>query len=146
MGDTRSAFGFDQSERREDMAGLVRQLADQGTHLAEQQIALVKAEIRSGVEEIKQAAAAMAGAAVLGLAGVGVLLMGISFLMASVMPLWLATVIVAVIALGAGYAMYSTARDKMQKGSLNVDRTRRTIERAPDAIAGRPHERQNDVR
>lgn len=76
MSDTRGAFGFDQSERRESIPDLVRQLTEQGTHLAQQQANLVQAEIRSGVTDLKEAAGAMAGAAVVGLAGLGVTLMG----------------------------------------------------------------------
>src|ERR671921_2394105 len=95
MSDTKSPFGFDQAEGRETIPDLLRQLTEQGTHLAEQQANLVQAEIRSGVNDIKEAAGAMAGAAVVGLAGLGVLLMGLSYLLAEAMELWLATLIVA---------------------------------------------------
>ena len=140
MSDTRSAFGFDQSERRESIPDLVRQLTEQGAHLAQQQANLVQAEIRAGVDDLKQAAGAMAGAAVLGLAGLGVLLMGLSYLLAEAMELWLATLIVAAVTLGIAYAMFAAGRKKMQSSSLSVDRTRRTLERAPDAISGTQQE------
>lgn len=140
MSDTRSAFGFDQSERRESIPDLVRQLTEQGAHLAQQQANLVQAEIRAGVDDLKQAAGAMAGAAVLGLAGLGVLLMGLSYLLAEAMELWLATLIVAAVTLGIAYAMFAAGRKKMQSSSLSVDHTRRTLERAPDAISGTQQE------
>lgn len=142
----RSAFNF---RAREDEAGipeLLRRLADQGSQLAEQQAQLVKAEIRSSVQDLKQAAGAMAGAAILGLVGLGVLLMGVSFLLGEVMELWLATLIVAAATLAGAYAMFAAGRSKLQSGSLDMDRTRHTIERAPDAISGDTNEGRNHVR
>ena len=136
MSDSRSAFGFEQSERRETIPDLVRHLTEQGAHLAQQQANLVQAEIRSGVNDVKQAAGAMVGAAVVGLAGLGVLLMGLSYLLAEAMELWLATLIVAVVTLGIAYAMFAAGRKKLQNGSLNVERTRGTLERAPAAMSG----------
>ena len=146
MSDTRGAFCFDQSERRESIPDLVRQLTEQGTHLAQQQANLVQAEIRSGVTDLKEAAGAMAGAAVVGLAGLGVTLMGVAYLLAEAMELWLATLIVGLVTLAAAYAMFAAGKKKLQSGSLSVDRTRRTIERAPGAISGNQNEVHNHGR
>src|SRR5215218_9386683 len=106
MSDTRGAFGFDQSERRETIPDLIRQLTEQGAHLAQQQANLVQAEIRTGVNDMKAAGGAMAGAAVVGLAGLGVTLMGLAYLLGEAMDLWLATLIVGVVTLGVAYAMF----------------------------------------
>ena len=146
MSDTRGAFGFDQSERRESIPDLVRQLTEQGTHLAQQQANLVQAEIRSGVTDLKEAAGALAGAAVAGLAGLGVTLMGVAYLLAEAMELWLATLIVGLVTLAAAYAMFVAGKKKLRSGSLSVDRTRRTIERAPGAISGNQNEVHNHGR
>jgi hypothetical protein len=146
MSDTRGAFGFDQSERRESIPDLVRQLTEQGTHLAQQQANLVQAEIRSGVTDLKEAAGAMAGAAVVGLAGLGVTLMGVAYLLDEAMKLWLATLIVGLVTLAAAYAMFAAGKKKLQSGSMSVDRTRRTIERAPGAISGNQNEVHNHGR
>lgn len=147
MSDTRSAFGFEQREqRREDIPDLVRQLTEQGSHLAQQQMNLVQAEIRSGVNDIKTAGGAMAGAAVMGLAGLGVTLMGLAYLLAEAMELWLATLIVGLVTLGIAYAMFASGRKKLQHSSFSVDRTRRTLERAPGAISGNPERTQSHGR
>jgi Putative Actinobacterial Holin-X, holin superfamily III len=146
MSDTRSAFGFDQSERRDNIPDLIRQLTEQGSHLAQQQANLVQAEIRSGITDMKEAAGAMAGAAVVGLAGLGVTLMGLAYLLAEAMELWLATLIVGLVTLGAAYAMFAAGKKKLQSGSLSVDRTRRTMERAPGAISGNQNEVRNHGR
>jgi hypothetical protein len=146
MSDTRSAFGFEQSERRDTIPDLIRQLTEQGAHLAQQQANLVQAEIRSGVNDMKAAAGAMAGAAVVGLAGLGVTLMGVAYLLAEAMELWLATLIVGLVTLGIAYAMFAGGKKKLQSSSLSVDRTRRTVERAPGAISGHQNEVRNHGR
>lgn len=148
----RSAFNFSAGESDgthrgsdESIPELLRRLADQGSHLAQQQAKLVEAEVRSSVNDLKEAAGAMAGAAVVGIAGLGVLLMGLSFLLGEVMELWLATLIVAAATLAGAYAMFAAGRKKLQSSSLDAERTRRTLERAPGAISGHKDKgRRND--
>ena len=88
----------------------------------------------------------MAGAVVVGLAGLGVTLMGVAYLLAEAMELWLATLIVGLVTLAAAYAMFAAGKKKLQSGSLSVDRTRRTMERAPGAISGNHNEVHNHGR
>jgi hypothetical protein len=106
---------------------------------------LVEAEVRSGVTDVKESAGAMAGAAALGIAGVGVLLMSIAFLLGRAMPLWAATMIVAVATLAGAYVLFAAGKKKLESSSLSVERTKRTLERAPSAISGNTSEgRSND--
>jgi hypothetical protein len=84
----------------------------------------------------------MAGAAVVAIAGLGVLLMGVSFLLARAMPLWAATLIVAAATMIVAFAMFAVGRKKMQHSSMNMDRTRHTLERAPSAMTGNASEGQ----
>ena len=134
--DERSAFTFNQASGDEGVPELVRRLADQGSRLAQQQVQLVEAEIRSGIADLKASAGAMAGAAVLGLAGLGVTLMGLAFLLSEAMPLWAATLIVGVATLGIAYLMFASRKGKLESSSLELERSRHTIERAPGAISG----------
>ncbi|MEO5774570.1 MAG: phage holin family protein [Sphingomicrobium sp.] len=60
----------------DNVVDLLKQLVGHGSHLAERQLALIKAEVRESTTDLKTAAGAMAGAAVVGLAGLGVTLMG----------------------------------------------------------------------
>src|SRR3546814_16342592 len=84
----------------DDIVGLLQHLTSQGTHLAQEQVKLVQAEVRAGIEELKEAIGAMLGAAVVGVAGFGVLLLALSFLLGDAIDnLGLATLIVAVVAL-----------------------------------------------
>jgi len=139
----KSAFSFDEAPRDESIGDLLRRLAHQGAHLAEKQTELVRAELRSSIEDMKHAAGAMAGAAVLGMAGLGVTLMGVAFLLAEVVGLWPATLIVGLAALLGAYAMFASAKEKLQSQSMSIERTRDTIERAPRAMSGQEEERLN---
>lgn len=154
----RSAFNFRERESAaprhdahhegsdESIPELLRRLTDQGSHLAQQQAKLVEAEVRSSVNDLKEAAGAMAGAAVVGIAGLGVLLMGLSFLLGEAMDLWLATLIVAAATLAGAYAMFAAGRKKLQSSSFDVERSRRTLERAPGAISGQNEEGRRNGR
>lgn len=124
----------------DNIVDLVRQLAGQGTHLAEQQLSLVKAEIREATTEVKEAVAGLAGAAVAGIAGLGVTLMGLSFLLGQAIGnVALATLIVGVATLAIAYFLYSSASKKMSTTHLTPDRTQHTLERTPDIARGDLH-------
>jgi hypothetical protein len=121
----------------DNIVDLLKQLASQGSHLAEQQLALIKAEVRESTTELKAAVGAMAGAAVVGLAGLGVTLMGIAYLLGDAinnMPL--ATLVVGLVTLGIAYLMYRAGASKMSSAHLSPDRSKRTLQRTPDAVRG----------
>lgn len=141
-----SAFRFEGRRDDESIPELLRDLVQQGSHLAEQQTKLVQAEVRSAVSDMTTAVGAMAGAGVVAIAGLGVLLMGLSFLLAKALPLWAATLIVAVATMVVAYAMFASGKKKLQDSSLSMDRSRHTIERAPSAIAGNTNERNHHAR
>ena len=127
----------------ENIVDLVKQLTSQGSHLAEQQLALVKAEIRESTNELKVAVGGLIGAAVVGMAGLGVLLMGVAFLLGQAIDnVALATVIVGAATLGLAYVLYSSASKKMHSTHLAPDRTQRTLERTPDIARGDLHTEQ----
>ena len=122
---------------------LVRQLAGQGSHLAEQQLSLVKAEIREATANIKAAIGAMAGAAVVGIAGLGVVLMGLAYLLGDAIDnLGLATLIVGVATLAIAYMLYRAGAAKMSSAHLTPERSQRTLERTPDIARGDLHTEQ----
>ena len=121
----------------DNVVDLLKQLVGQGSHLAEQQLALIKAEVRESTTELKTAVGAMAGAAVVGLSGLGVLLTGIAYLLGDAIDnLGLATLIVGAAALLIAYLMYSSAAAKMKATSLSPERSQRTLQRTPDAVRG----------
>jgi hypothetical protein len=121
----------------ENITDLIRQLTHQGSHLAEQQLNLVKAEVRESVAEVKTAVGSMAGAAVVGIAGLGVTLMGLAYLLGEAIEnVGLATLIVGLATLVVAYLLYSAGSSKMRSAHLAPDRTVRTLERTPDAALG----------
>lgn len=126
----------------DDQAGLVdllKRLTDQGTHLAQQQVALVQVEIKESIGEAKASVAAFAGAAVLGVASLGVLLMGLAYLLADVgeMTVWAATLIVGAVAALVAFILYRSAAGRVSAASMTPERSIRTIERTPDAATGK---------
>lgn len=128
----------------ENVVDLLRQLAGQGSHLAEQQLSLIKAEIREATTDIKMAVGGMAGAAVVGIAGLGVVLMGIAYLLGDALDnLGLATLIVGLATLGLAYLLYRSAAAKMSSAHLTPDRSQRTLQRTPDAVRGNLNPEQN---
>jgi hypothetical protein len=122
---------------QDNLVDLVRQLTSQGTHLAEQQLQLILAEVRETTTDLKVAVAAMIGAAVVGISGLGVLLMGLAYLLGDAIDgLGLATLIVGVVTLILAAILYAGARKKMDATHLSPERSRRTLERTPDAVRG----------
>jgi hypothetical protein len=122
---------------QDNIVDLVRQLTSQGSHLAEQQLQLILAEVRETTTDLKVAVAGMLGAAVVGIAGLGVLLMGLAYLLGdAIEDLGLATLIVGVVTLIIAAVLYSGARKKMNAAHLSPERSRRTLERTPDAVRG----------
>ena len=121
----------------DNVVDLLKQLAGQGSHLAEQQLALIKAEIRESTTELKAAVGAMAGAAVVALAGLGVFLMGIAYLIGDAIDSipW-GTVIVGAATLALAYVLYRSGASKIANTHLTPERTQRTLERTPDAVRG----------
>ena len=116
---------------------LLRDLVGQGTHLAYQQLSLIKAEVRESAADVKTAVGGLVGAAVVGIAGLGVVLMGLAYLLAEAIDdLGLATLIVGAATLVLAYLLYRSAAAKMSATQLAPDRTQRTLQCTPDAVRG----------
>lgn len=121
----------------DNIVDLLRDLVGQGTHLADQQLSLIKAEVRESATDLKAAIGGLVGAAVVGMAGLGVLLMGLAYLLGDAIEnVGLATLIVGIATLILAYVLYSSASSKMNATQLTPDRTQRTIQRTPDAVRG----------
>lgn len=140
---TRSAREGPIAAGDDNIVDLVRQLAGQGSHLAEQQISLVKAEIREATGEVKTAVGSMLGAAVAGIAGLGVTLMGLAYLLGDAIDnLGLATLIVGIVTLAIGYMLYQAGAKKMSTTHLAPERSQDTLKRTPDIARGDLHTEQ----
>ena len=121
----------------DNVVDLLKQLTMQGSHLAEQQLALIKAEVRESTNDLKTAVGSMAGAAVVGLSGLGVTLMGIAYLLGDAIDnVPLATLIVGLATLALAYVLYRAGAKKMSATHLSPERSQRTLQRTPDAVRG----------
>jgi hypothetical protein len=119
---------------------LVGRLTQQGAHLAKEQVSLMQAEVREATQEIKASIAALAGAVVFGIAGLGVLLMGIGYFVGQAVDnLALGTVIVGGATLALAGILYVTGKNKVSEANLKPERTLDTVADTPAAATGYMH-------
>ncbi len=121
----------------DNLVDLIGKLTSQSAHLAQQQVSLVQAEMREAANDIKQAIAGLLGAAVLGISGLGVTLMGIAYLIGDAIDnVPLATLIVGLLVLVIAYVLYASAKKKMDTDQLVPTRTIETAQRDVAAARG----------
>lgn len=127
-------------EGEANVLDLVGRLTQQGAHLAKEQVSLMQAEVREATQEIKASIAAIAGAVVFGIAGLGVLLMGIGYFVGrAVNDLALGTVIVGAATLAIAGILYATGKNKVSGSTVKPERTLDTIADTPAAATGNMH-------
>jgi len=120
-----------------NIVDLISRLTQQGAHLAQEQVSLVQAEMREGVNDIKEAVAALLGAAVVGIAALGVLLMGAGYLLGDAIDnVGLGILIVGIVAAIIAAIMFASARKKVTAANLKPERTIRTAGDTPEAVTG----------
>lgn len=121
----------------DNVIDLIGRLTTQSAHLAQQQVNLVQAEMRETVHDLKQGIASLVSAAVLGIAGLGVTLMGIAYLIGDAIgDRDLATLLVGLAVLLIAGIMYGAARSKLDTTNARPERTIETAERLPHAAQG----------
>lgn len=121
----------------DNVVDLIGKLTGQSAQLAQQQVALVQAEMREAVSDIKQVIVSMLTAAVLGIAGLGVTLMGIAYVIGDAIDdRDLATLLVGIVTLIIAGILYMGARKKMEASNITPDRSIETVERTPAAMRG----------
>ncbi|NVD45386.1 phage holin family protein [Qipengyuania atrilutea] len=125
------------SRSDENVVDLLGRLTSQSAHLAQQQVNLVQAEMRESVHDIQKSIASLLGAAVFGIAGLGVTLIGIAYLIGDAIDdRDLATLLVGIATLIIAAILYAVARGRMKATHLKPERTIDTVERTPDAARG----------
>lgn len=121
----------------DNVVDLLGRLTQQGAHLAEEQLHLLQAEVREAAHDVKQAVGAIAGAAAVGIAALGVLLMGLAYLLGDAIDnTGLATLIVGVLAAIIAAILFAGARKKLRAANLKPERTIHTAQDTPDAVTG----------
>jgi hypothetical protein len=107
---------------------LFSELTRETRTLVRQELELAKTEATEKAKKAGKDIGIMAAGGFVAYAGFIVLLIGIAYLLAVVLPLWLATVIVGAIAAGAGYALLQKGMSAFQKESFGLDRTTETLQ------------------
>ena len=126
-----------QGSEDHNIVDLMGRLTQQGAHLAREQVNLMQAEVREAATEVKTAVGAMAAAAVVGIAGLGVLLMGIAFYVgAALEDVPLGTTLVGIVALVIALILYAAGRKTIAASRLKPDRSLDTIADTPAAATG----------
>jgi tetrahydromethanopterin S-methyltransferase subunit C len=108
------------SEERQDdltVAQLVRQLSDQTTALARQEVELAKAELTEKGKSAAFGAGMFGGAGVVGLYAVGALVAAAVLGLATAMDAWLAALIVGVVLAAVGGVLVLSGRAKVQSAT-----------------------------
>ncbi len=137
VGETTSHAG-----NSDNVVDLIGKLTSQSAHLAQQQVSLVQAEMRETADDIKTGIGALLGAAVLGISGLGVTLMGIAYLIGDAIgDRDLATLLVGLAVLVIAGILYASAKGKMNAANAKPERTLETAERLPRAAQGQTHNR-----
>jgi hypothetical protein len=120
-----------------NIVDLVGRLTQQGAHLARAQVSLMQAEVREAANDVKAAVAAMASAAVFGIAGLGVLLMGIAYYVGDALDdVPLGTTLTGAATLILAAILYFVGRNKVDGTNLKPDRSLDTLSDTPTAITG----------
>lgn len=123
-----------------NIVDLVGRLTQQGAHLARAQVSLMQAEVREAAQDVKTAVGAMAAAAVVGVAGLGVLLMGIAYYVGDALDdMPLGTTLTGIATLVIALILYASGRKKIAAANIRPDRSIETIADTPAAATGDIH-------
>ncbi len=123
-----------------NIVDLVSRLTQRGAHLAREQVNLMQAEVREAANDLKAAIAAMAIAAVVGIAGLGVLLMGLAYVVGDALDnVALGTILVGAATLLIALVLYLSGRKKVDAAHLKPERSIETIQDTPAVATGELH-------
>ena len=139
--DPTRAGGTPQAEGGDhNIVDLVGRLTQQGAHLAREQVSLMQAEVREAAHDVKVAVGAMAAAAVFGIAGLGVLLMGIAYYVGDALDdIPLGTTLVGLGTLVIAGILYASGRKKVDSTHMKPERSLNTLADTPAAATGDIH-------
>lgn len=124
------------SVRQDDasIGGLLRQLTREVPELFTKELALAKAEMQQSLTTLKAGIAAVAGGAIVLLAGFIILLMAAVYGLGTVMPLWLAALIVGGITVIAGFIMLQSGKKHFEPSHFTPDRTLHAMQQDKEAL------------
>jgi hypothetical protein len=107
------------------VGGLARDIQD----LVRGEIALGRAEFEQKLDRVIMAAIWLLGGALLGFAGLVVVLQGVAGILALAIPVWAASMIVGVIIVGVGAALAKSGIAMLSLKELTPDRTAANLQK-----------------
>lgn len=124
------------SVRQDDatIGGLLRQLTREVPELFTKELALAKAEMQQSLTTLKAGIAAVAGGAIVLLAGFIILLMAAVYGLGNVMQLWLAALIVGGITVIGGFIMLQSGKKQFEPSHFTPDRTLHAMQQDKEAL------------
>lgn len=111
------------------LGDLLGGLASDVQELVRGEIALGRAEVEQKVDRVIMAAIWVLGGALLGFAGLVVVLEGIAAILALVMPVWAASLVVGVIIVAIGAAFAKSGLAMLSLKTLTPDRTAANLQK-----------------
>ena len=109
------------------ITALLSDLASETVLLVRQELALFKAELQEKFGRIGQGATALGAGVFIALSGWGVLLAAAVLGLATVLPAWLAALIIAILALAIGVVLIFVGKSRFDVDSLMPRRTLRSL-------------------
>jgi len=116
------------------IGALLRQLSREVPELFTKEIALAKAELQHSLTTLKAGVAAVAGGAMVLLAGLIILLMAAVYGLGTMMQLWLAALIVGVVTLVIGFVMVQSGKKQFEPSHFTPERTLHAVQQDKDAL------------
>jgi hypothetical protein len=116
------------------IGGLLRQLTREVPELFTKELARAKAELQQSLTTLKAGIAAVAGGAIVLLAGFIILLMAAVYGLGTMMQMWLAALIVGGITLIIGFIMLQSGKKQFEPSHFTPDRTLHAMQQDKDAL------------
>ena len=116
------------------IGGLLRQLTREVPELFTKELALAKAELQQSLTTLKAGIAAVAGGAIVLLAGFIIFLMAAVYGLGTMMQMWLAALIVGGITLIIGFIMLQSGKKQFEPSHFTPDRTLHAMQQDKDAL------------
>ena len=121
----------------QSIGGLLKQLGREIPSLLSKELALLKAEAQESVRTTKAGLAAVSTGGAVMMAGLVVLLFAGVYALGNVMELWVAALIVGLLAMVVGFMMVKAGQKKFEADSLKPQHTINSLQKDKNAIGGR---------
>ena len=138
-----------ESHADEGVATLLGGIVQDARRLLEEQLQLFQVEIRNDFHRTVNSAISLVAGAVVGLAGVVTLGIGVAYLLGRVwpdLPLWVAFVIVGGVVTAIGLALFFTGMSRLNAGSMVPDKSIKELKENINAVLSEAKEESNGKR